>query len=153
MGLKEAISRIMYPVKGDVHSSWPGVTTRLLQSTRRPHPPKWNTGTDDPEPPYLTLLRMGFTVPSPLPGRRCALTAPFHPYPRIKIQGGLLSAALSLALPRPGVTRHAVCQESGLSSARLEPAADARLLRSLALYLNLVGEWDTQNTRQLSVCT
>jgi len=30
--------------------------------------------------------------------------------------GGLLSAALSLALPRPGVTRHAARQESGLSS-------------------------------------
>ena len=32
--------------------------------------------------------------------------------------GCLLSAALSLALPRPGVTRHAACQESGPSSGR-----------------------------------
>src|SRR3546814_2438353 len=30
--------------------------------------------------PYLILLRVGFAVPPPLPGARCALTAPFHPY-------------------------------------------------------------------------
>ena len=30
--------------------------------------------------PYLVLLPAGFTVPSPLPETRCALTAPFHPY-------------------------------------------------------------------------
>ncbi len=30
---------------------------------------------------YLTLLRVGFALPSLLPGTRCALTAPFHPYP------------------------------------------------------------------------
>jgi len=32
-------------------------------------------------PPYLVLLRVGFTLPPPLPSERCALTAPFHPYP------------------------------------------------------------------------
>ena len=32
-----------------------------------------------PLSPYLALLRMGFTVPPPLPAGRCALTAPFHP--------------------------------------------------------------------------
>jgi len=31
-------------------------------------------------PPYLVLLRVGFTLPSALPSKRCALTAPFHPY-------------------------------------------------------------------------
>ena len=30
--------------------------------------------------PYLVLLQMGFAMPVLLPGRRCALTAPFHPY-------------------------------------------------------------------------
>ena len=78
---------------------------------------RWDAGTGNPRPPYSALLRMGFTVPPPFPEGRCALTAPFHPYPRL-IGGGLLSAALSLALPRPGVTRHAACQESGLSSTR-----------------------------------
>src|ERR1700761_8637615 len=33
-------------------------------------------------PPYLVLLRVGFTLPPPLQAARCALTAPFHPYPR-----------------------------------------------------------------------
>ena len=32
-------------------------------------------------PPYLVLLRVGFTMPPPLLPERCALTAPFHPYP------------------------------------------------------------------------
>ena len=32
-------------------------------------------------PPYLVLLRVGFTLPPPLLAERCALTAPFHPYP------------------------------------------------------------------------
>src|SRR5436309_10159859 len=31
--------------------------------------------------PYLVLLRAGFCVPPVLPRARCALTAPFHPYP------------------------------------------------------------------------
>ncbi len=30
-------------------------------------------------PPYLVLLRVGFTLPPPLLPARCALTAPFHP--------------------------------------------------------------------------
>ena len=30
---------------------------------------------------YLALLRLGVTVPPPLPGARWALTPPFHPYP------------------------------------------------------------------------
>src|SRR3546814_16179052 len=28
--------------------------------------------------PYSVLLPVGFTMPSPLPGPRCAFTAPFH---------------------------------------------------------------------------
>jgi len=32
-------------------------------------------------PSYSVLLPVGFTVPSLLPRTRCALTAPFHPYP------------------------------------------------------------------------
>jgi hypothetical protein len=32
--------------------------------------------------PYLVLLPVGFAVPVLLPGPRCALTAPFHPYRR-----------------------------------------------------------------------
>ncbi len=64
---------------------------------------------------YSVLLPVGFTVPPPLPGSRCALTAPFHPYRRRTV-GGLLSVALSLGSPPPVVNRHRVSVEPGLSS-------------------------------------
>ena len=32
--------------------------------------------------PYSVLLPVGFTLPPPLPGARCALAAPFHPCPQ-----------------------------------------------------------------------
>ena len=38
--------------------------------------------------PYLVLLPVGFTVPSPSPATRCALTAPFHPHPQAGGPGG-----------------------------------------------------------------
>ena len=61
--------------------------------------------------PYLALLRVGFTVPALSPGPRCALTAPFHPYPasrsfRAAPRGGVFSVALSLGSPPVGVTDH-----------------------------------------------
>jgi len=34
-------------------------------------------------PPYLVLLRVGFALPAALLSQRCALTAPFHPYPDV----------------------------------------------------------------------
>ena len=34
-----------------------------------------------PRRPYSALLPVGFAVPLPSPEARCALTAPFHPYP------------------------------------------------------------------------
>ena len=69
--------------------------------------------------PYMVLLRMGFTMPVPLPVRRCALTAPFHPCRRsVAGAGGLFSVALSLGSPPPGVTRHPDPVEPGLSSPR-----------------------------------
>ena len=36
-------------------------------------------------PPYLVLLRVGFAMPAALLRRRCALTAPFHPYPAVVV--------------------------------------------------------------------
>ena len=63
--------------------------------------------------PYLALLPVGFALPPPLPVARCALTAPFHPLPAglMRRAGGLLSVALSLGSPPPGVTRHRVSVE------------------------------------------
>jgi len=66
-------------------------------------------------PPYLVLLRVGFALPAALLRRRCALTAPFHPY---------LAVVLS---PRPGVPRQtyndgeAVCFLWHFPSTGLEP--------------------------------
>ena len=59
-------------------------------------------------------------MPPTLPPARCALTAPFHPYPggpRRSRRGGLLSVALSLGSPPPDVIRRRVRMEPGLSSA------------------------------------
>ena len=56
-------------------------------------------------PPYLALLQAGFTMPCLLPATRCALTAPFHPYPATG-PGGILSVALSVGSRRPGITWH-----------------------------------------------
>src|SRR5262245_64936185 len=40
-----------------------------------------------PLPPYLVLLHAGFCLPPALPSARCALTAPFHPYPAFALSG------------------------------------------------------------------
>ena len=69
--------------------------------------------------PYSVLLPVGFTLPPALPQARCALAAPFHPYPadaRAPKPGGLLSVALSLGSPPPAVSRHRIPVEPGLSS-------------------------------------
>ena len=50
-------------------------------------------------PPYLVLLRVGFTLPPPSLEERCALTAPFHPYP------GAAPAANAIEADRPGDAR------------------------------------------------
>ena len=81
--------------------------------------------------PYTVLLPVGFTMPALSPAPRCALTAPFHPYPRVCSlvgrAGGLLSVALSLRSPSPAVSRHRVSMEPGLSSTGAEtPPAIAR---------------------------
>src|ERR1700733_6162000 len=92
------------------------------------------TSRDQPEPPagkaahafagkgtfmlrgsYSVLLLVGFALPFALPQMRCALTAPFHPYPPLP-EGGLFSVALSLRSPPPDVIRHHIPLEPGLSS-------------------------------------
>ena len=67
--------------------------------------------------PYSVLLPVGFTLPILSPELRCALTAPFHPYPMPRGRsGGLFSVALSLGSPPPAVSRHRIPVEPGLSS-------------------------------------
>ena len=77
---------------------------------------------------YLALLRMGFAVRPLLPAARCALTAPFHPClcpSSREAIGGLLSAALSVASRRPGVTRHPALRSSDFPPAG-KPAGSRR---------------------------
>jgi hypothetical protein len=74
------------------HSSRPSVTARAHQRPTRRfrqllEPPSRigpmrsrRLALDGNFPPYLVLLRVGFTKPPSLPPERCALTAPFHPY-------------------------------------------------------------------------
>jgi len=52
--------------------------SRDLPGRRRENPPA-DFLTEGGCRPYSVLLPVGFTLPVPLPGRRCALTAPFHP--------------------------------------------------------------------------
>src|SRR5204863_4745496 len=71
--------------------------------------------------PYLVLLRVGFSLPAELLQPRCALTAPFHPYPKnrpalaelLQLKAACLKAVYflwhfpsDLAI-RPAVSRHA----------------------------------------------
>ena len=66
-------------------------------SAARPKPDSRGRG-GSPLVPYLVLLRVGFTLPPRLPEERCALTAPFHPYPG-GCRGGVFSVALSVNYP------------------------------------------------------
>src|SRR2546423_6974266 len=84
----------------DDHSSATPVARRLKQPTRTAgsgHRSRTRIGAS-PRRPYSVLLPVGFAVPLPSPEARCALTAPFHPYPPPFWggEGGLLSVALSL---------------------------------------------------------
>ena len=64
----------------DGHSSGTPVAGRLSQPTRTAAR-KPACRTKPACRPYLVLLPVGFALPPPFPAARCALTAPFHPYP------------------------------------------------------------------------
>jgi hypothetical protein len=83
------ISRILSAglLRQDGHSSGPSIAARLKRPTRRCGAPSRHAPQANPRlPPYLVLLRVGFALPAPLLGQRCALTAPFHPYPGVAAQ-------------------------------------------------------------------
>ena len=100
---RRAVSRFLYPGqgRGGSHSSRSAIAGGLKQPTRnfgcRPEPSSRGRG-GSPLVPYLVLLRVGFTLPPRLPEARCALTAPFHPYPG-GCRGGTFSVALSVNYP------------------------------------------------------
>ena len=107
-----AISRVLYPRPlpraGDGHSSRPLVAGRLVR-------PTWNlvstraTSAGKPRGSDSVLLQVGFAMPLPSPGERCALTTPFHPCRTTRLparSGGLLSVALSFESSRLAVNQH-----------------------------------------------
>ena len=106
------VSRILSAVAGralrrhrfrrDDHSSRPGIARGLQRPTRRlrtGRPLDPPTCVDEPVPPYLVLLRAGFCLPPTLPPARCALTAPFHPYPSCPGRYFFCATIRQIALP------------------------------------------------------
>ena len=91
------------------HSSRRRIAPPLKQPTRA------TSGNTPICRPYSVLLPVGFAVPPPLPEARWALTPPFH-LAATEAAAVLLSVALSLGSPPPGVTRHRRSMEPGLSS-------------------------------------
>ena len=69
----------------------------------------------------LHLAPDGVYMTAQSPGRRCALTAPFHPYRGFPRR--YLSVALALESPPPAVSRHPCPMAPGLSSRPFGPAA------------------------------
>jgi len=126
---RRSVSRVLYlqelDSRGDGHSSGTPVTGRLVQPTRTAaRKPACPLDRNPAGAPSLFGLAPGGVYPaasvtsravrsyrtlSPLP-----IALPFLAEPA----GGLLSVALSLGSPPPGVTRHRVSVEPGLSSIR-----------------------------------
>ncbi len=124
-GCRRPVSRVLSPAResGDGHSSGTRVAAGLARPTRATGP---ETG--------LRRTPLRASAPSPLLGLapggvyRAANVAAsaVRPYrtlsplpagrPKPAPAGGLLSVALSLGSPPPGVTRHRVSMEPGLSS-------------------------------------
>ena len=93
----QPVSRILFPstrrlatrlAQGNDHSSRPVIAHWLRRPTRwlgravlRNACASGRRLATPAAPPYLVLLRAGFCLPPTLPPARCALTAPFHPYP------------------------------------------------------------------------
>ena len=82
----------------------PARTSRQLRSARK-------------FPPYLVLLRVGFTMPRALQRERCALTAPFHPYLAIRENNQAVFSLWHWPYPgletwTPDVIRHTALRSS-----------------------------------------
>jgi len=107
--LEEAIGRILCP-----EGRRPFIWAARYRAARAANPGTSPTkggmrGQATLGPPIRPCSAWG--LPCPLRFRRGGALLP-HPFTLTldQIEGGLLSAALSLALPRPGVTRHAACR-------------------------------------------
>ncbi len=83
--VRRPVSRVLSPARERgwmaIHLGRPSPdASRDLPGRRRGNPPdRPSLATGPACRPYLVLLPVGFAVPPPSPGARCALTAPFHP--------------------------------------------------------------------------
>ena len=90
-----AVSRILFPASARLRGL-AAASAGFGEATIIPLAPSSLTGSSDlpggfgravlVTPPYLALLRAGFCLPPVLPRARCALTAPFHPYPPSRLR-------------------------------------------------------------------
>ncbi len=142
------VSRVLFPRaagrrrEGEGHLSGPAIAGRLIPARFPGHRvaayPR-SKGVNHATDRCLALRPVGFTMPADSRPPRCALTAPFHPYPPRSLltgapeAGGIFSVALSLSAirrQRPckhgsasgtrtvGVTHHRGSTALGLSSPR-----------------------------------
>ena len=113
-----------HDTRGD-HFSRPVVTEGLKQPTRPPRRTGDARGSCLPgAESCLVLHAAGLAMPAKSPSQRCALTAPFHPYPPPEVSygslpcgGGLFSVALSRAASSPK-------QQVGVTHRRVLPCSD-----------------------------
>jgi hypothetical protein len=122
--------------RDDDHSSSPAIAGGVKQPTRRPR-------TGRPQaPPYLVLLRAGFCLPPTLRPARCALTAPFHPYP----------PSLAGPLRFSGALRRAVCFLCHFPSGCPDRALPGALPCGVRTFLSLWPQDATRGSGRLARC-
>jgi len=122
-GGSRPVSRVLSGTVIHLGRTSPHASSDLPGSRRGPRRAALSRGS----PPYLVLLRVGFTLPPRLRGARCALTAPFHPYlaPPRGGAGGIFSVALSVDSRPPGVTWHPALRSPDFPPRRSSPGAVA----------------------------
>ncbi len=113
---RRLVSRVLFPRRGDDHSSAMPVTGHLMRPTRirRGNAPALRHGS------LFGLAPGGVYPATAVTGgavRSYRTLSPLPAGPKART-GGLLSVALSLGSPPPGVTRHRIPVEPGLSSPR-----------------------------------
>ena len=120
---RRSVSRVLSPPRrtgaGDDHSSGTPVTGRLVRPTRAAaRKPACRTLAG--APPLRGLAPGGVYHAGPVAGTAVRSYRTLSPLPSLAeaSEGGLLSVALSLGSPPPGITRHRVSMEPGLSSPR-----------------------------------
>ena len=77
-GVRWPVSRVLSP---DFSEGWPFLWDMPRGMPHATYPD--GSPETGQRRPYLVLLPVGLAVPPPLPEARCALTAPFHPYPGV----------------------------------------------------------------------